>query len=241
MPSKDVQIYCESCRTSDWMRLDLDSIQSDSGLIRRAILHSGHTLNIEIDKNGSVRKNEVVQIEQNPLTVLIEDVAQGMHYLNTDTEQAIVINAYTSNNQLKKFFQSIIVEMFKQSTTRTMEDTFIFEVSSFEGHTVLDTDGLHLSVGPYIRANFTRLSDPFKGIILDIKEAEENQLDIQSTISGYDWVAIIVPKDKKEGYHHAFSSLFEETATPFFIDALGNSMIRDLFDFIFAITLQAEN
>ena len=220
IPGKDIQFYCERCRTSEWMKLDVDSIHTDSGLIRRSMIHNDHSLVVEIDKNGSVRKSEAVLIEYTPMTTLVEDVSQGMHYLNSDTDQEIVIDAYTSNAQLKQFFQSIIVEMFKQSTTRRMEDTFKFDVSSFEGRTILHADGLHLSVGPFIPPDFEGKKDPLKGIILDITEAEDNKLDVQATLGNYDWVALIVPKEKKEGYYNGFASLLEETGTPFFIESL---------------------
>jgi len=237
---KDIQVYCERCKTSSWITLDLTKLKELSGLMKRAIIHNDHVLLAEIDGNGSVRSSTVIEVEFNPMQTLIEDVGQGLHYLNSEAKTPILIDAYTSNRQFKKFIQSIIVEMFKQSTSRRLEDRFKFVAANSEERTTLHTDHLHLSVGPYIKPDFEGIKHPYKGIILDIVEAEKNKLDIEATLGEYDWVALIVQKEKKEGYFHAFSSLFEETGTPFFIETLNNQSLRELFDFIFAITLQVQ-
>jgi len=241
MSVRDIQVYCDRCKTSSWISFDLEASLPNGGLVKRALIHSDHVLVAEIDNNGSVRASNVIEVEFNPMQTLIEDVAQGMHYLNSETENPIVIDAYTSNKQFKKFIQQIIVEMFKQSTSRRVEEKFKFIATTFEERTTFHADNLHVSVGPYIKPDFDGIEHPFRGIILDIVEAEENKLDIESTLSRYDWVALIVQKEKKEGYFHAFSSLFEEMGTPFFIETLNNTTLRELFDFIFAITLQVQD
>jgi hypothetical protein len=130
--------------------------------------------------------------------------------------------------------------MFKQATSRRIEERFRFVATTHEKRTTLHADRIHFSVGPYIKSDFEEIEKPTKGIILDIKEAEDNKLDIEATLSQYDWAAIIVQKEKKEGYVHAFSSLFEEMQRPFFIETLNNQALKELFDFIFALAFNVQ-
>ncbi len=231
------QVYCEDCGGSYW--LEFADASTSNGIFQKSLIHNDHVLIVDIDHNGVIRKSQSIPIEHDPMASLIDDVAQAFHYVNGEEGNPIVIDCYTSNPQFVKFIQSIIMKMFEQATTNRIEDKFKFSVGTFEGRTSLHSDRLHLSVSPYIKDNSNDIKDPTKGIILDILEAEQNKLDIEKTLEEYAWAVVMVPKPKKEGYFHALSSYFKEKETPFFIESLNNQSLRELFDFIFAITLES--
>ncbi|OLS25003.1 MAG: hypothetical protein HeimC2_20580 [Candidatus Heimdallarchaeota archaeon LC_2] len=230
------QVYCEECGRSYWLEFADES--TSNGIFQKSLIHNDYVLIVDIDHNGVVRKSKSISIEHDPMASLIDDVAQAFHYVNGEPGEPIVIDCYTSNSQFVKFIQSIIMKMFEQATTNHVEDKFSFSVSTFKQRTSLHSERLHLSVSPYIKNNSINIKDPTKGIILDIMEAEQNKLDIEKTLEDYSWAAVIVPKSKKEGYFHALSSYFKEKETPFFIESLSNNSLKELFDFIFAITLE---
>ena len=220
-----------------WLEFSTDPIENASGLKKRSLIHADHVLICSIDNNGTVRGEQVIEIEFNPMQLLVEDVAQGFHYLNSEKGNPLIIDFYTSNDSLKQFIQSIIIKMFEQSTSKRIEDRFKFTVTTHENRTTLHSDRIHLSVGPYTKPEFD-CKNPIKGIVLDIVEAEKRKLDIESTMSDYTWAAVLVPKEKHEGYFHALSSLFREKGQPFFVETLNNQTLKELFDFIFAVTME---
>ena len=168
-----------------------------SGIIQKSLIHYDHVLIVDIDRNGIVRKSIAVPIEFDPMASLIDDVAQAFHYVNSEPGDPVVVDCYTSNTQLVKFIQSIIIKMFEHATTKQVDNHFKFSVSTFEDKTILHSDRLHLSVGPVIKFDFCNLSK-INGLILDIEEAEQNKLDIEKLLRDYTWVAIIVPQRKYE-------------------------------------------
>ncbi len=238
MSTSQSQIYCESCGTSYWLEFSPEEASYQSGIIRKSLVHHDHVLIVDVDDNGTVRTTQSIPIEHNPMNTLTEDIAQAFHYVNGEEGNPVVIDCYTNNPQFVKFMQNIIMKMFEQATTNRVEDKFKFKVTTYENRTTLHSDRLHISVGPYTKPDFKRLKNPVKGIILDMVVAEENKLDIEATLDDYSWAAVIVPKHKREGYVHALSSYFKETETPFFIESLNNDALKELFDFIFAITLE---
>lgn len=235
MTLSKTQIYCEQCRGSYW--LEFANNKSSNGIFQKSLIHNDHVLVVDVDHNGVVRKSVSIPIEHDPMASLIDDVSQAFHFVNGEPGKPLLIDCYTSNPQFVNFIQSIIMKMFEQATTNRVEDKFKFSVSTFENRTSLHSDRLHLSVSPYIKDNSDEIKDPTKGIILDILEAEDNKLDIEKTLEEYEWAAVIVPKTKKEGYFHALSSYFNEKETPFFIESLNNDSLKELFDFIFAVTI----
>ncbi|MFV2014720.1 MAG: hypothetical protein ACC656_04790 [Candidatus Heimdallarchaeota archaeon] len=240
MSATKSQIYCDACGTSYWLEFSTDEVPNQSGILRKSLVHHDHVLIIDIDNHGTVRGTQTYPIEHNPMNTLTEDIAQAFHYVNGEDGNPVVIDCYTNNPQFVKFMQNIIMKMFEQATTNRVEDKFKFKVTTYDNRTTLHSDRLHISVGPYTKPDFNKLKNPIKGIILDIVVAEENQLDIEATLDDYSWAAVIVPKQKKEGYAHALSSYFKEAETPFYIESLNNEALKELFDFVFAITLEGQ-
>ncbi|MHA2028411.1 MAG: hypothetical protein ACW99Q_03385 [Candidatus Kariarchaeaceae archaeon] len=240
MSATKSQVYCDPCGSSYWLEFSSKTNPVENGIRRKSLVHSDHVLVIDVDTNGSVRTTQIIPIEHHPMNVLTEDIAQAFHYVNGEGVKPVVIDCCTNNQQFVKFIQNIIMKMFEQATTNRIEDKFKFTVTTFDNRTTLHSDRLHLSVGPYTKPDFKRLKNPIKGIVLDMEVAEENKLDVEATLDDYSWAAVMVPRNKKEGYFHALSSYFNEAQTPFFIDSLNNESLKELFDFIFAITLEGE-
>lgn len=231
------QVYCQRCRETKFVPLEKSDIPSEgSGLKRKSLLHGDHILLVDLDTKGVIRSEQVVDILLNPLQTLINDVAQGFLFLNHEAGKPIHIDVYTQNINLSKFFQNIISSIFDQAIGLDPENRIKLKAETYRDKTVLIGKRLHINVGPYVGEGMESLQDPQKGIILDIAEAERNKLDIEVTFEEYDWVAIMVPPEKQEGYTHAFSSMFEVQKKPFFIDTLSNSSLRQLFDFVLAVT-----
>ncbi|MHA2250529.1 MAG: hypothetical protein ACXAD7_09205 [Candidatus Kariarchaeaceae archaeon] len=242
LTAKEAQVYCERCNVTSWFEISNDMSLLSSGLAKRSLIHNDHVLVCEIDSNGSVRNTQIIPIKFNPMDILIEDVAQGFHYINVETSQRVVIDCYTSNNLFRQFIQKVIITMFEQATSNRIEDKYRFSVTTHFSKTILHSDQLTISVGPYLKKEAKDEEDcTYRGIILDFEEAEKNQLDVETTLDNYDWAAVMVPKDKKEGYFHALSSYFLMMETPYYIDSLSNQSIKELFDFVIAILIEYES
>jgi hypothetical protein len=233
----NTHVYCERCRETKFVELsDNDIPKSGSGLKKKSLLHGDHILLIDIDGEGTVRNEQVVDILLNPIQTLINDVAQGFLFLNSDYSKSILIDAYTKNMNLSKFFQNIISAIFDQAIGLDFDNRMKVKAETLDHKTVLQSDRLQISVGPYIQEGIETLDNPQRGLIMDIKEAETNKLDIEQTMLKYDWVALLVPHDKAEGYKHAFASMLQAQKKPFFVDVINNSSLKQLFDFVLGVT-----
>ncbi|MDH5402535.1 MAG: hypothetical protein OEZ01_11590 [Candidatus Heimdallarchaeota archaeon] len=239
MSIKNIQVYCPECKQSYWFSFDLNNITEQSGVAKRSLIHGLHTLVCDIDKNGSVRTAIAIPINFNEMEVLIEKVAQNFNDINREKGTTIQIDAYTSNIQFRKFIQRIISKMFEQATNRSMEENYRLVATSFKDKTTLHADRLHISVGPFINQNVSGiLEHANKGIILDINDATENQLDIFQTISSYQWVVIIKgsTSSDEELLQRIINSLLEKSI-PYYTGILSNKTLQEMFNFISAITM----
>ncbi|MHA2249746.1 MAG: hypothetical protein ACXAD7_05260 [Candidatus Kariarchaeaceae archaeon] len=237
--TKESQVYCSKCKETSFIQLDLELIQFEfegtSGLLQKSLIHGDHIVVVEIDRNGTIRSENALDVMFSPIQTLLKDIAHTFLFLETDGDRPVHIDTYTSNMMLSKFFQSIISMIFERSLGKDIANRKDLKAVSKKNKTLLDGKRVQLSVGPFIQEKIDRLDNPLKGIILDIEEAERNKLEIEKTFEKYDWVALLVPSPKKEGYSHAFSSYFSAQNKPFFIDTISNQSIKELFDFIFAI------
>ena len=211
---------------------------STSGVMRKSLIHYDHVLIVDIDNDGVVRKSFTVPLEHDPMISLIDDVAQGFHYINGEPGKPIVIDCYTSNQQLVKFIQNIMTKTFEHATTNRIDDKFKFTISTFGHRTILYSTRINFAVSPYAEPDFGDLEDSVKGIILDTDEIEKKELDVEEILRPYSWVVIILPLAKKEGYFNIFSPYLIENKIPFFLDSLSNQTLKNMFDFIFATTLE---
>lgn len=214
---------------------DVLGIPGTSGLIKKTILHGDHVLICDIDYNGAVRGTQVFEIHFTPMETLTVDIAHSMLYLNNETTRPLHIDVYTSDLKLIMFFKTIISKMFEQAVWKGKSNKRII-ASSVAKNTRLYADGIQISVGPSILEEVS-LSDPLKGIVLDISEVEKTKIEIEATLDLYDWCAVIIPRIKQEGYTHAFESFFKSKNKPYFVDILNNRSLIELFEFIFAHSL----
>lgn len=237
----NVPVYCENCLKTVNIALTKDDLpkQGSSGLSKKALVHGDHILEIEIDANGVVRNEKIVDIIFNPLDSLVSDVAQGFLFLNAEVKsgEKIIIDTYTSNKQLTTFFQKLISNIFSTALNLSLAEGENVTASTTNSKTVLKFDSLDFSVGPYYNIENTEYCIQ-RGLILDIEEAEKNTLDIESLIVHYNWLAVITPKAKYEGYVNAIASFLQYTNIPFTINKLSDSGMKKIFDFVLAIAFQ---
>lgn len=229
------QVYCDACRKSYWLEFSSKVQLSSSGVMRKSLIHHDHVLIIDIDNQGVPRKTYTVPLEYDPMESLIDDVAQGFHYINGEPGKPIIIDFYSSNQQFNSFIKRIFTKIFEHATTNRVDDKFEFNLSTVGKRTAVYSTRLNLSIGPYVRPEFSTVRGSIKGIILHTDEIESKEIDIEEKLAPYDWAAVIVPETKREGYYNILSQYFKDNKMPFFIESLSNQMLKDLFDFIFPI------
>ncbi len=228
-------VYCSGCRATKFIELNGSDIPADGKIKRKALYHESHVLALDIDANGVVRGETVIEVIRNPLIDLIERVTDELCRINEEGIIPVQIDIYTSNHNLHRLMETIISKVFTHAIGLESETRVNMKVESKEDRTYLSGDTLEIMVGPFLSTTADE-EEVQRGIILDIYEAESNHLDIESTLAEYSWVALLIPRDKREGYLNAFSSLLQAQGKPYFIESLSNETMNQLFDFVIAMT-----
>ncbi|MHA2090049.1 MAG: hypothetical protein ACW98K_04250 [Candidatus Kariarchaeaceae archaeon] len=233
---KEIHAYCSACDSVIWFKVDPEVLKKNlvSGLYKTSFQHSDHTFVCAIDTNYSVRSQEIVDIHPNPIKQLVEYVANTFYSINQDDGRQIHIDFYTSNPELSKFMRRIISGLLDIANVDSTGHNRMI-ISTYKTSTIASADRLHLSLGPHILEEIDFLENQQNGLVLDIKEAERHKLVIEDTFGLYDWIAVLVPKEEKDNYSHAISSICTQYSLPFFIGVTNTNSLRDLFDFIFAV------
>ncbi len=228
-------VYCSGCRATKFIELKESDIPNDGKIKRKALYHENHVLTMDIDSNGVIRGETVIDVIRNPLMELVESVTDELCRINEEGIVPVQIDIYTSNHNLHRLMETIISNVFRHAIGLESETRVNMKVESKEDRTYLYGDTLEIMVGPYLSTTPDE-DEVQRGIILDIREAESNHLDIEKTLSDYSWVALLIPRDKREGYQNAFSSLLQAQGKPYFIESLSNETMYELFDFVVAMT-----
>ena len=229
-------VYCSGCRATKFVEIKHEDIRDDGKLSKKVLVHKRHVLLLDIDANGIIRGEKVVDVLKNPLLELVDNVTNELCRINEEGIVPVQIDIYTKNLNLHRLMETIISNVFKHAIGLDSFTRVNMTVESKEDRTYLFGDTLEIMVGPYFSESRENWEGVQRGIILDILEAESNHLDIESTLEKYNWVALLIPKDKREGYLHALSSLLQAQGKPYFIESLSNVTMTQLFDFVIAMT-----
>jgi hypothetical protein len=175
---------------------------------------------MDIDYNGDVRGLQELDIHFTPMETLLVDIAHSLLYINSVAAKPLHIDVYTSDIQLIKFFKNVISKMFEQAVWKSTSSRRIVASTVY-------ADRVQFSVGTTILEDLP-LTEPLKGIILDMSEVEKTKIEIEDTLDRYDWCAVIVPH---------LESFFKAKDKAFYINILSNKSLIELFEFIFAHSL----
>lgn len=232
---KLIQLHCTECNTSIWIEVDLSEI-AENGVIQNSIIHEGHVLTFELDRNGSVRSLNPIKIFQNYIEILSDDVARAFLDQNEKMYRWAKIDIYTSNQHLVEFFINILSKIVSRSLKNIGDEDITLASLASKEKILIRAAKFDILIGKELRTEDSGIPvDAIKGLILDITDAIKDKLVIEDVIKAQDWVVLLVPKDSRDPYFHAISSLCTELGIPYFIDSLSNENIRRMFDFINAV------
>ena len=242
MEKQLASIYCERCKKSYWFELypeDFSKVQN--GLLQKVFLHTDHILSCEVDYEGSVRSNNIIDFEFNFLRNLQEDSAQTFYYLNQQMLDPAVIDILDSHTPFSQFMKQMILRIQEQAIQLTNNPDFMMSVKIDRTSMKLISNQILLRlIG---RDNFSSIGMTGygqRGGVFDFSNYELESVPWSLLENNYEWFAILLPNRTPNDTIESVRNSVADLGVPFFVEKLSNASLEQMFNFIFKILLQME-
>jgi len=184
-----LQAYCPKCKRTSWIEVSMDELDldvnnrsesrvpipltrevSDSGLFKRSLSHGDHILLLEIDKNGTVRKEHVVSlvssVVENIVTQTVERIIQTAKTPESDGGTMLYASYSTP---FRNFFKSVLSILMLN-----IEDESSFHTQIEHSHIEIFYNRLSI-----IEGGLEKLREHYKGkrvtsLTIDLGSLEES-------------------------------------------------------------------
>lgn len=123
-----LQAYCPKCKRTSWIEVSMDELNldvnnqsdsgvpvpftrkaSNSGVFKRSLSHGDHILLLEIDKNGTVRKEHVVSLVSSMVENIVTQTVERIIQTDKTPESDGWTMLYASySTPFRNFFKSVL-------------------------------------------------------------------------------------------------------------------------------------
>ena len=179
------QTYCIECQKTSWLEIKPEEFRSlfqnqlfspsinnncDAGLITRSISHGDHILLLEIDKNGTIRKENVVKLISTMIeNIVAHTVEKVINFSEINEERTIL---YISNTHAFMFFFKSVLSILMLN----INDSDYLKIEIQSENTIQFTyNKLSLIYTTFKYASNMVKNEHFATVVVDLEKASVNE------------------------------------------------------------------
>ncbi len=224
MKTIQIQAYCSQCKKTSWVEVGLDELEGhvetkqtqvylppvpgsrengSSGILKRSLSHGDHVLLLEIDKNGTVRKESVVNlissVIENIVAQAVEKTLSIDQTLNGNPKTILFISqAYAFHEFFKSVLSILLLNLNGNHQTQT---------TIMKDRVVLKFNNITLVQVPYMQSFEFFKDKQLKSIVLDVDSFDGNIVFSEIPTPRLEKLNIILAFNSRKGHERPVEML----------------------------------